>query len=104
MPRQNRRREDAAARPPAPASTVGERREQWRTETYVVRAVTAHGATKEYRCPGCDQVVRIGQPHLVVWPEFDADAADRRHWHGACWAARDRRAPTVQRGRSAPRY
>lgn len=103
MGRQNRRRVDAP--PPARAlSSVGERREQWRGEEYVVRSVTAAGAVKAYRCPGCDQEVRVGLPHVVSWPAWHADAGDRRHWHTACWAARDSRAPGVQRGRSAPRY
>jgi hypothetical protein len=85
-------------------STVGERREDWRGEEYVIRGVTALGAAKAYRCPGCDQAINAGVPHLVVWPAFDAAASDRRHWHSTCWAARDRRAPGVQRGRSARRY
>lgn len=104
MPRQNRRRVDVPAGAPRPLSTVGERREDWRGEQWVVRGVTALGAAKAYRCPGCDQEIARGLPHLVVWPDFDAGASERRHWHSACWAARDRRAPTVQRGRSAPRY
>ena len=41
-----------------------------------------------YRCPGCDQLIPPGVPHVVAWPE-DGDAVDeRRHWHRACWAAR----------------
>jgi hypothetical protein len=39
-----------------------------------------------------------------VWPEHDLDAGDRRHWHSACWSARDRREPGIQRSRNAPRY
>jgi hypothetical protein len=102
MARRNRRREDAAAAMhPAPSA---ERREQWRGEEYAVRSVTGSGGSKYYRCPGCDQQIRPGQPHLVTWPAFDAEAADRRHWHAPCWAARERRGPGVQRGRSAPRY
>jgi len=104
VPRQNRRRVDAAAAAQRPLSTVGERRDDWRGEEYVVRGVTSLGAAKAYRCPGCDQEIRPGLPHLVVWPAFDAEASDRRHWHSACWAGRDRRAPGVQRSRSAPRY
>jgi hypothetical protein len=104
MPRQNRRRVDAALAAPRPPATVGERREDWRGEEYVVRSVTGAGADKPYRCPGCDQEIRAGLPHVVAWPAFDADAGDRRHWHTACWSARDRRAPGVQRSRSAPRY
>ncbi|HZE49485.1 MAG TPA: hypothetical protein VE074_07960 [Jatrophihabitantaceae bacterium] len=68
-----------------------ERREQWRGEEYVVRMLT--GSDKAYRCPGCDQLIRPGIPHVVVWPAHDAEAADRRHWHTPCWSARDRRSP-----------
>jgi hypothetical protein len=103
VPRQNRRRADAAVQA-RPLTTVGERREDWRGEEYVIRGVTALGAAKAYRCPGCDQEIRTGLPHLVVWPACDAAASDRRHWHSTCWAARERRAPGVQRSRSAPRY
>jgi hypothetical protein len=102
--RQNRRRVDDPTDAARPLSSLGERRESWRGEEYAVRAITGSGATKPYRCPGCDQQVWVGLPHVVVWPAFDADADDRRHWHSACWAARDRRAPGVQRSRSAPRY
>jgi len=104
VPRQNRRRVDADAGAPRPLASVGERREQFRGEDYVVRNVTGQGATKPYRCPGCDNEVRVGVPHVVTWPEFDSDAGDRRHWHTPCWTARDRRAPGTQRSRSAPRY
>lgn len=85
-------------------TTVGERHEQWLGEQYVVRSVTGAGAAKFYRCPGCDQEIRPRVAHIVAWPEHDDDAGGRRHWHTACWNARDRRAPGVQRSRSAPRY
>jgi hypothetical protein len=81
-----------------------ERHDAWRGEQYVVRTVAGAGATKAYRCPGCDQEIRPGLAHLVAWASHDTDAGDRRHWHTSCWAARERRAPGVQRGRSAPRY
>jgi len=47
-------------------------------------------STKEYRCPGCSQLVRRGLAHVVVWPVEKAllsEAAidERRHWHTACW-------------------
>jgi hypothetical protein len=88
MPRHNRRRvERALARP----SGGVERRDVWRGEEYIVRAVT--GSNKQYRCPGCDQLIRAGTPHVVVWPAHDAEASDRRHWHTSCWSARDRRSP-----------
>ena len=48
---------------------------------------------KTYRCPGCDQEIRPGVPHLVAWPaDGRGDLTDRRHWHTGCWRARDRRA------------
>jgi hypothetical protein len=104
VPRQNRRRAEPAAPSARPLTSIGERREDWRGEPWVVRSVTGAGAAKSYRCPGCDQEIPVGAPHIVAWPEFDEDATDRRHWHTACWAARDRRGPGVQRSRSAPRY
>lgn len=63
---------------------------------YEVRPVTGDRATKLYRCPGCDQEIRVGTPHVVVWPADGGDAAldDRRHWHNPCWAHRDTRGPT----------
>jgi len=47
-------------------------------------------SVKEYRCPGCQQLIRPGTAHLLVWPVQKAllsdDAIDeRRHWHTACW-------------------
>jgi hypothetical protein len=53
---------------------------------YDVRRVTGD---KEYRCPGCDHVVRRGVWHLVIVPAGDADA--RRHWHTECWRRELRR-------------
>jgi hypothetical protein len=100
VPRRHRRRPDPDARPPT--GLGGERREAWRGVGYAVRSVPGSGAAKAYRCPGCDQEIRPGTGHVVAWPPEDAD--DRRHWHTACWAARDRRAPAVLRGRAAPRY
>ncbi|ACQ79574.1 conserved hypothetical protein [Beutenbergia cavernae DSM 12333] len=64
--------------------------------SWTVRSVS--GGERSYRCPGCDQLVGPGTAHVVVWPAdhlLGADAAldDRRHWHSACWQARDTRAP-----------
>ncbi|MFA5708631.1 hypothetical protein [Mycolicibacterium sp.] len=63
---------------------------------YAVRQVAAARATKVYRCPGCDQEIRPGVAHVVVWPaDLGEDAiADRRHWHTACWGKRASRGPT----------
>lgn len=65
-------------------------------EEWVVRPVSGQAATKEYRCPGCQQVIPPRQPHVVVWPAHyvAGDGSElRRHWHTACWrreAGRDR--------------
>lgn len=69
---------------------------------WVVRPVSASGATKTYRCPGCDQEIRVALPHVVAWRVGEED--NRRHWHRACWEARLRRGVRVQRSRGAPRY
>ncbi|WP_231988178.1 hypothetical protein [Nakamurella panacisegetis] len=54
--------------------------------------MTGAAAVKAYRCPGCQQLIPPGTPHLVVWPEWVADdvggVSDRRHWHTACWQRR----------------
>lgn len=63
---------------------------EWR-----VRAVTGAAAGKAYRCPGCDQEIPAGVPHLVVWPADPigfGGVEDRRHWHTPCW--RTGRRPT----------
>lgn len=75
---------------------MSERVETFGGEEYVVRPVTGSAATKPYRCPGCDQTIRPATPHVVAWPVvpsmFSGSGLDeRRHWHTACWVARDRR-------------
>ena len=99
-----RRRRGAAPRPrrscagPLGAETV----EEAADGDWVVRSLTGVAAAKAYRCPGCDQEIRPATPHVVTWPAYARDsdldpwdtdsAADRRrHWHTACWRARDRR-------------
>ncbi|MFL6129051.1 MAG: hypothetical protein ACJ73E_08285 [Mycobacteriales bacterium] len=90
--------------------------EEWRGEDYVVRRITGSASTRPYRCPGCDQQIRPATPHVVAWPAADpqvadpqaagstpARLADRRHWHAACWRARDRRAARPSRGRRPTR-
>lgn len=65
---------------------------------WVVRPVPGSQAVKLYRCPGCDHEIRIGVPHVVAWPADEAGSVtDRRHWHTACWQARDRRKPARRR-------
>ncbi len=76
-----------------------QRVEPARDGDWIVRSVTGAGSTKIYRCPGCDQEIRPGVPHLVAWPADTEQAAwhggggldDRRHWHTPCWNARLRR-------------
>ena len=86
---------EEAAGPFVPA---GERVE----DGHVVRAVSGSGTGRAYRCPGCDQLLPAGSPHVVAWPEGRPD--DRRHWHTACWSARGRRGVKVHRSKNAPRY
>ncbi len=106
-PRRNQLRRDAA---PEPLDLERVRRgveavQAWSDGDWQVRAVPASAATKAYRCPGCDQEIRPGVPHVVAWPADErGDLGDRRHWHTGCWRARDRRNPNIQRSRSAPRY
>ena len=69
------------------------RTEVWRGEEYETRSVTGSAATKAYRCPGCDHLIRPATPHVVVWPVvpsmFSQDGLEeRRHWHTACWRRR----------------
>lgn len=61
---------------------------RWMTQTMPARA-----AIKEYRCPGCERLIPLGTPHVVVWPVVAslgfANAVDeRRHWHTSCWNRR----------------
>lgn len=69
---------------------------------HVVRSVAGTSSGRPYRCPGCDQELPGGSPHVVAWPEGRPD--DRRHWHTACWDARGRRGVKVHRSKNAPRY
>jgi hypothetical protein len=110
-PRRNHPR-DRSARAEEPDRPDGERGrrgvegvQQWQDGEWTVRSIFGGAATKTYRCPGCHQEIRPGVAHIVAWP-FDGrgDETDRRHWHTGCWRARDRRAPTVERSRNAPRY
>ncbi|MFE2042187.1 ATP/GTP-binding protein [Streptomyces sp. NPDC059477] len=77
---------------------------RWQGEEWNVRHVAGASAQgKSYRCPGCDQLIPDGVPHVVVWPDHSG-VDDRRHWHKACWNARDRRTTRVQRSRNAPKF
>jgi hypothetical protein len=63
---------------------------------WVVRAMPGEATVKTYRCPGCDQEIKPGTAHLVVWPAYTPGLAERRHWHSPCW---DRRRRRLVRGR-----
>lgn len=98
MPRRHRRAADA----PGPSSTrsLTERIETHQGLDYRVRTLrgdSASGSGGPYRCPGCDQLVPAGSPHIVAWPDHDAEASDRRHWHTVCWTNRATRQPTSRR-------
>ncbi len=86
--------------PAAPAAGP-ERVETWPDGDWVVRHVSGAGTTKTYRCPGCDQEVAPGTPHVVAWPadRFGLGIDERRHWHSACWQNRLRRPPRPARAR-----
>mgnify|MGYP001160340924 CR=1 FL=1 len=104
-PRRNRpRRRAKPVRPDEPEPRAGgESTEEWRGEEWVVRRISAQAAAKYYRCPGCDQEIPPGVAHVVAWALLGA-VEDRRHWHQACWNARDRRSPRLRRFRQAPWY
>ncbi|MFJ7202433.1 ATP/GTP-binding protein [Streptomyces sp. NPDC098789] len=112
-PRHNRPRggENPAERPdadsgrgPVPQRFGLERTEEYQGEEWNIRHVAGASAMgKRYRCPGCDQEIPSGTPHLVAWPEYGG-VDDRRHWHKACWNGKDRRTSRVQRSRNAPKY
>ena len=91
MPRRKR------SGPPRPAAEPARRAdpvEEAADGDWVVRPLTGASTGKTYRCPGCDQEIRPGTPHVVTWPAYARDsdldpwdtesAADRRrHWHTA---------------------
>jgi hypothetical protein len=62
-----------------------------------VRRVQPDEAVKEYRCPGCDHEIRVGEGHKVVVPRGAVD--DRRHWHTGCWHRAERAASSRGRKR-----
>ncbi|GAB3585960.1 hypothetical protein [Calidifontibacter terrae] len=96
MPRRNRRT-PGSSQPPRDLSRmleVGVRVESYAGQRWNARSVRANSAGRSYTCPGCQQVVTSGEPHVVAWPaEGLGDLSDRRHWHTPCWTARDRRPP-----------
>ena len=45
-------------------------------------------APKEYRCPGCDQIIAVGTANIVAWRDDQNAEHHRRHWHKGCWQRR----------------
>jgi hypothetical protein len=76
----------------SPARLGPPQAQEWPDGVWVVRQVPGAAAAKTYRCPGCDQEIRPGTPHVVVWPQHSPGPDERRHWHNACWQRRPRRA------------
>jgi hypothetical protein len=94
VPRANRRRRDDVPLNLERALGGAPRREGYAGREWFVRRVTGAGSTRAYLCPGCQQEVRPGTPHVVAWPaEGVGGLDDRRHWHTGCWEARERRRP-----------
>ncbi len=90
MPRANRRRRDE----PADVSRMGggTATARYAGHLWTVHSVTGATAARAYLCPGCQQGIEPGVPHVVVWPtEGVGGLGDRRHWHTACWRRRDAR-------------
>jgi hypothetical protein len=85
-PRRARRRDET----PPPLRTGGWAASESHPDgEWLVHRITAEAATKTYRCPGCQQELRPGTPHVVAWRP--GDESGRRHWHSPCWQARLRR-------------
>lgn len=88
-----RRPRDNRSRPVRPLSGSHGRHDTKGDGDWVVRTVPGSSASKDYRCPGCDQRIRPGTSHVVVWPAAGrlttgTAVEDRRHWHTPCWERR----------------
>lgn len=60
-------------------------------EPVEVRRIHPFQALKHYVCPGCQQEIRPGTGHVVVFPQGEPEL--RRHWHSPCWERRASRRP-----------
>lgn len=96
MPRSNRPRRPRPGDDGSDEEDLGRLLSGWRrTEvrrgrSWNVQPVGIGRSEKEYRCPGCGNLIEPGIAHLVVWRADgvlgdERDLADRRHWHNACW-------------------
>jgi 4'-phosphopantetheinyl transferase EntD len=100
VPRSHRRRPDPSGSDESFDRLLAgwKRTETRRGREWTVQPISAMQALKEYRCPGCDQVIAAGTGHVVTWPAGEhGSVADRRHWHTACWSHRLRRRPGGRR-------
>jgi hypothetical protein len=82
MPRRHRSARERAGPMDAPERPRGVAPDWAAADGVTVRAV-AGARGKTYVCPGCNQEIRPGTPHLVVMIEGDVEG--RRHWHTPCW-------------------
>jgi len=86
-PRRNRRPAPAPGPAPRPERTESGPDGEW-----TVRQVSGVATVKSYRCPGCDQEIVPGTPHVVAWNADQLIGVEgRRHWHTVCWDNRLRR-------------
>jgi hypothetical protein len=92
MPRANRRRRDDVPLDVERARGGAAARQTYAGRDVFVRRLTGSTSERSYLCPGCQQDIAPGTPHVVVWPADGVGGVeDRRHWHSPCWGARDRR-------------
>jgi hypothetical protein len=98
VPRKNNRRIAEAELDPERALRGAQSVVSSADGAWLVRHITAAGALKVYRCPGCDHEIAPGVPHLVVWPTHETEdgfaagrVSERRHWHTGCWNTQSRR-------------
>jgi len=88
MPRRHRAARDRPG-PPAPSPRPRTAAPVWASaDGMTVRTVSGETG-KVYRCPGCQQEIKPGTPHLVVMTEGGVEG--RRHWHTPCWRQERRR-------------
>lgn len=67
---------------------------EFQGQVLAARQVRGNDSGRSYLCPGCLQNVSAATPHTVAWPTSSMSGVEnRRHWHTACWQARDRRRP-----------
>jgi hypothetical protein len=88
MPRRHRSARERSAPVDSIARPLTVAPEWAHLDGFTVRAVSGE-RTKNYRCPGCQQEIRPGTPHLVVVANDDVEG--RRHWHTPCWQREVRR-------------